>query len=113
MIYIELKNGYKFSADTMCEEVNAAFEANLRFDNAAPSSGQFTAMDIIHNFTEENLGLIKVYSDASYKTVVSTFSVYKYLKYFSKTVSSGSGTVCSMNIGTTKTVNPENVALGQ
>lgn len=112
MLYISLKNNYKFSVDVLREDINAAFEATLKFEGAASPTGLFNVVDILNNFTEDNLSVIKVYSDSAYTKLLTTYSTYKYLNAFSKIITAESGVACTMIIGTRKIVDLSTVVSG-
>lgn len=112
MLYISLKNGYRFTANVVREDINAAFEATLKFEDVTPPTGTFTAVDVVNNFTEENLSVIKVYSDSGYNTLIATYSIYKYLNGFSKILSSESGAISTMTLGAKKLSDPISLITG-
>lgn len=112
MLYIKLKNNYTFTAENVVEEVNGAFEAMIRFEGVKLLSGSITAADILNNFNEENLGIIKVCKDALCTEIVCSYSIYKYLKFFTRLINSENGPTCSITISSKKAIEPMSVITG-
>lgn len=112
MLYIELKNGYKFQTEVLREDMDSGFNATLQFEGVKPPAGNITILDIKNNFDEENLSLIKVYKDSAHTDLLTNYTTYKYLNHFSRVISRESGTVVSMTLGATKITNPISVITG-
>lgn len=102
MLYIKLKDNYIFAAENVSEEVNGTFEAIIRFENVKPLAGIISTADIITHFDEENLGIIKICKDPTCTDVLYSFSIYKYLKGFVRTMNSNNEPVAVITVSNRK-----------